>query len=230
MGIFNTSAKLLAGATFILSGGVANAVNLVNGSFETLNPNAVGAPLIGAPVPGNYYSLDSFAPKKDWIQGWEVFNDTIAWIAGPYQGLTAQNQVRFLDLTDTQQSNPFGGIRQSVNLAANTNYTLSFWLGTSNSFNGNTQVQVLVGAGNNPFFFAAPSGAANNVWYQQSTVFNSGAGGLTPISILGWVGVDYIGIDNFSITAVPEPSSVAMLLAGIAAVGSVVARKRKQIS
>jgi PEP-CTERM motif len=47
--------------------------------------------------------------------------------------------------------------------------------------------------------------------------------------VLGFQGIagqDYIGLDNISVTAVPEPSSLAMLFAGLAAVGSVVARRR----
>ena len=228
---FRLSTKLLVGSAVLAWAGMANAVNLIsNGSFETLNPTFFVPGLGGfdAPAPGNYYSLDSNAPKKDWIQSWEVFNDTLAWIAGPLQGLTAQDQVRFLDLTDTQQSNPFGGIRQDVNLAANTLYNLSFWLGTSTAFNGNTTVQVVVGAGNSITFESAPP-AGVNAWINKAVTFNSGAGGPTTIAFLGWLGVDYIGLDNVSVTVVPEPSSIAMLFAGLAAVGGVVARKRKQM-
>ena len=36
----------------------------------------------------------------------------------------------------------------------------------------------------------------------------------------------YIGLDNVSVTAVPEPETYAMMLAGLAAIGSI-ARRRK---
>ena len=52
----------------------------------------------------------------------------------------------------------------------------------------------------------------------------------TTISLLGTTGRDYIGLDNvtLSVTAVPEPGTWAMMLAGMAAVGSVAARRRVQ--
>lgn len=228
MKFHQTTLKLAASAAvLLLASGASQAVNLINnGSFEIVNPLAG----VAAPSVNNYYSLTSTAPKKDWILGWEVFNDTLAWIGGPLQGLTAQDQTRFLDLTDTQLSNPFGGIRQSVNLAANTNYDLKFWLGTSTTFNGQTTVQVAVGAGAAIALASAPAAGANT-WVQRTLTFNSGVGGATNIALLGWLGQDYIGIDNVTLEAspVPEPSSVAMLFAGLAAVGSVVARRRKSI-
>lgn len=52
---------------------------------------------------------------------------------------------------------------------------------------------------------------------------------VTAITFTGIQGSDYIGLDNISVVLVPEPSGILMLFAGLAAVGAVVIRKRKQM-
>ena len=165
------------------------------------------------------------------MPNWGVISDSIAWINGPISAglglLTAQQGTFFLDLTDTQLSSPFGGVSQLLPTVSGTQYELKFSLGTSKFYNPQTGAASLVSiAGNN---ITVPSTVTTlpNSWEEKTITFTA-LGASTLLAFTGIAGQDYIGLDNISVDvlAIPEPSSVAMLLAGLAAVSSLVARRR----
>jgi len=231
---FNTSAKLLVGAALVASGGMASAVNLVtNGSFEL----GTDAPTSGAG--NNAKLLNYFLPTSTYITGWTVVgsgSDKVGWLYGvagdPFPpALVAQDQSRFIDLTGTSFGGPFGGMQTQIFTTLNQQYKIEYYLGTSNNYNytPNAPAAAILTIAGALFDVQQNATDLPNSWLYKSATFIA-QGPTTTVTFLGWVGDDYIGLDNVSITAVPEPSSIAMLLAGVAAVGTVVARKRKQIS
>ena len=108
-----------------------------------------------------------------------------------------------------------------------TQYELKFWLGTSKFYNPQTGAASLVSiAGNN---ITVPSTVTTlpNSWEEKTITFTA-LGASSLLAFTGIAGQDYIGLDNISVDvlAIPEPSGVAMLLAGLAPVSSLVARRR----
>ncbi|QTN26838.1 PEP-CTERM sorting domain-containing protein [Rhodoferax sp. AJA081-3] len=187
----------------------AQAQNIVvNGSFEQVSGNNTQ----NAGSWGIYTSINGWTGTPNI----EVRDS----IAG-----NAQQGSNYVELDTTGNS----GMFQTV--TGNGWYELSFWYsarqgvaagsnGLSFTF-GNLSGQVLANVA------GAPSG---NVWQQYTgLVFLNGATNLT-FSATG--GSDSLGgsLDNVSVTtAVPEPESYAMMLAGLALMGTI-ARRRKSKS
>ena len=219
--------KTAIAGSLLVGTGMANAVNLVsNFSFEQ------AALTGGTPAAGNFRSLP--LGNTD-MPNWGVISDSIAWINGPISAglglLTAQQGTYFLDLTDTQLSSPFGGVAQALSTVTNANYVLKFWLGTSKFYNPLTGASSLVSIAGNNITVSSTVTTLPNSWEEKTIAFTA-LGPTTLLAFTGIAGQDYIGLDNINIEIVPipEPSSFAMLFAGLAAVGAVVLRRRKQNS
>ena len=134
----------------------------------------------------------------------------------------AQQGSNYVELDTNNNS----GMFQTVNAGYGW-YQLSFWYSArervaagSNGLGftfGNLSGQVLTNVA------GAPSG---NVWQQYTgLVLLNGA---TSLMFYGTGRSDSLGgsLDNVSVTAVPEPESYAMMLAGLALMGTI-ARRRK---
>ena len=215
-----TSSALVA--ALFASFGSAQAASLINGSFETASANNT--------APGVLQTF-TLSVGSTAIDGWKVIGDDIAWIGGAQFGLTASHGSKFLDLTNYQDGPPFGGVEQTFSTVAGTTYTLSFDLGSSSTYITPSAVAasvLVVDVGTKTETFTSTALGANN-WQSYSMTFTA-ANPTTTISLLGTTGRDYIGLDNvaLSVTAVPEPGTWAMMLAGVAALGSVVSRRRVQ--
>ena len=163
----------------------ARADLLVNGSFEDGN---------FAP-PGN--ATMTLVPGTTALQGWEVFNDNVAWIenGNPF-GLTAKDGKRFLDLTDYQAGSPYGGIRQTIATIPGRNYRLSLYLGSAT--NQGRPSAVTVTAGGASTTFTGPATGTNNDWDPYSFDFVA-MDAATTVSVVGVVGNHYIGLDDVSV-------------------------------
>lgn len=221
-------AQLPVLVALVASCGMAQAVNLLtNGSFENLRAGSS----VTAPVANDYVSLKSFDSSFDAIDGWTVSFDTLAWIGSPLLvpsgNLIAHEGNRFLDLTDTSFANPYGGITTTVNTIVGTTYMLSYWLGTDGAFNqsngGVAAVVSITGAG--PLTASSTQSFNANSWEQFTRTFTA-VSATTSITILGIAGADYIGLDEVSVSVVPEPMGIALALAGMGIVGVGMGKRR----
>ena len=219
--------RTLAVALVVLLTGTAHANLLVNGSFED-----------GVFVNQGNQTM-SLAPGSSVIAGWTVVTDSTAWInAGNPFGLAASDGNRFLDLTNYSAGAPFAGLSQSFATTAGATYTLSFDLGGSNSW-GRPDALIASAAGTSATFTtgAASTATPNNDWYHESMTFTA-TGTTTTLTLQGSAGGNYIGLDNVvvdllsgpgptpdPVPAIPEPSTWALMLAGLAAIGGAARRR-----
>lgn len=201
-------------AALLGSASAAHANLLLNGSFET-----------GSFAPSSNQTL-SLSPGSSSLSGWQVVNDSLAWIGvGDPWGLDAQDGNLFLDLSDYSAGAPFGGVQQTFTTTAGFEYTIEFYLGSSNTWGRPSALNVSAD-GQSATFSGSLTGGTND-WERFSFVFVADDAETT-IQFIGASGVNYIGLDNVSatVTAVPEPSSYALLLAGLATLGSLYRRKQ----
>ncbi len=222
---FNTSAKLLVVAALVASAGMASANIVLNPSFELGNFDDVDVAFVPMVT-----QLGGFQSNTK-ITNWTVSQDRpLIWIDNAYPGpLKTPSGTKFLDLTFyTFITSNYSSVSQDLFTTMGQQYTLSFDLGSSNFF-GVQPVIALSTAGVTVNFAMTAAPTSVNQWTSFSFNFTAPAA-MTPITFTGIQGSDFIGLDNISVTAVPEPGTMAMLFAGLAAVGTVVARKRKQIS
>lgn len=159
---------------------------------------------------------------------WGIYSSLPGWSGLPEVELrnnivgAAQNGVNFVELDAYSNS----GISQTINWTGLVK--LSFWYsarpgtGATNDITvnfGNFSTTVLNGVGND--------GSSHNWQHYETTLALSGPTALTfraagPNDSLGG------SLDNVSVTAVPEPESYAMLLAGLGVMGAVARRRAKQ--
>ena len=200
----------------LLCAGVAQAdpTNLIqNGSFET------GSTFVNTEP--NSMALSAGAST---IDNWTVTGSQIAWIAnGNYYGLTAQDGNRFLDLTGWNY-NGQGGVTQDINTVIGNHYTLGFDLGNSTTYNNWPGATIMASAAGSSNLFTNSTASGDN-WQHFNLDFVA-TGLVTTIALSGQNSQNYVGLDNLSVTAVPEPESYAMLMAGLGLLGFMNRRKR----
>ena len=197
--------KIYALVTLVLGIGLAsNAANLItNGSFESGNfvPSETGSMLLSAGATD--------------MTGWTVINGGLAWDsqADPY-GLTASDGSYFLDLTGDYDQAPYGGVAQAVTTAIGSQYQLTFDVGTSTTYDNNSgllPVSIAVSADSSSGIFTTATPSSINQWQSFSFDFTATSTS-TLISLDGQASanIEYIGLDNVSLTAVPEPSTLML--------------------
>lgn len=113
-------------------------------------------------------------------------------------------------------------------LTVGQTYTVSWYAGnfgaqTGGGYLGTNAIQVLLdgGASGHGDFLALGAD-----WYAQSLNFTATASSMFLAFQLETSEKAYLSIDGISVGAVPEPSTYALMFAGIAAIGHVVRRRR----
>ena len=209
----------LALALGIAAGSAAASTNLiVNGSFEDLSAN-----------PGVQQLANNTWQVFNSIPGWTTFSGAGIEVRRNVAGV-AQDGVQFVEL-DSHGTNPNSTMQQVLSsTVSGQRYTLSFWYSprpntstlpanTNNisvSWNGSALLPTLGGTNN----------TGTHHWQQYSyTVVGTGA---DTLRFAAFGAQDTYGgsLDNVSVTAVPEPETFAMMLAGLGLMGAV-ARRRK---
>lgn len=198
----------------------ATADNLIqNGSFEN-----------GSFVQNGPLGFDSLQPGAQDITNWTVINDELGWETTPNDAsITAQDGTHFLDLTGLHNSSPYGGVSQSITTTTGNAYMLSLYLGTQQNIPAQSgPVSASVSAGNaSELFTFNPSGTGTQ-WGKFSLDFIATSNSTT-IDIIGQSGQNYIGLDNVSVTAVPEASSVIIAVMGLSGGGVLLSFRRRRI-
>jgi hypothetical protein len=206
----------------------ASAQIVSNGSFETFTgvfAGDGGAQLTNASTT---------------LTGWAIVGGEIAVLKTPnIYNLGPSVGNNFLDLTGYSNAGFPKGVSQVLpGLTVGQTYAFSMDLGIRNgacvgggdNCHGPVQASATIGATSQTFTEA--SAVAGNVWgtFGFNFVATSPSMTLTINGLSLPAGNEFIGLDNVSVApavvgAVPEPETYALLLAGLAAVGSF-ARKR----
>jgi choice-of-anchor C domain-containing protein len=184
------------------------AANLIqNGSFETATVN-----------PGSFLQLDAVSTA---ITGWTVSQGTIDYIGTAWQ---ASEGARSLDL----QGLASGGIQQTFNTTIGETYRVTFDL-AGNPFGGSAIKEMRVSAGGSSadFSFDITGKSNSNMgWLSKSWDFTANST-TTTLEFIGLGNSDAgAALDNVSVIAVPEPSSMLGLLGlGVLGIGSALKRQ-----
>ncbi len=210
--------KILVGAAFAaattLGATAANAVTIINGSFETgVNPGSFT-------TIGNGDSTSIF--------GWTVGGLGVDYIGSYWQ---AADGDRSIDLS----GNDKGSISQMLTgLTVGQTYQVMFALAGNPDGGGATKVATVSddGSQSSVFFFAQGGNDKTNMgWTTQTYTFK--ATGTTANLVFSATANNPYGpaLDNVSISAVPEPATWAMMIIGFGGVGSMLrSTRRKQVA
>jgi hypothetical protein len=228
--VLRTAGAAIVGAALLSTGATAAAL-VTNGDFANIggvwtNNTGLGSndwQTVGAvPIPG-WTNVPGFANEF-----WVGASNGYGLSASPGNG-----SAFFVDLTGQANNLPFGGIEQSIATTAGTRYTLSFALGASTLYNGTHGGSSLTASATGTSLLASqafslvPTGT--NSWATEALSFTANSTSTT-IEFLGdssQVNSRYIGLDNVSVSSVPEPSTWAMMILGFCGLGFV-AYRRKQ--
>ena len=175
----------------------------------------------------NGFKADQLKWNPAGANGWVVgptANDTVDLIGqgGSFDLLPGNG--RYVDLDGSTNSS--GVLRNFVDLIAGTQYTLSFWLaGNQRVDQGTESVNVHFGGVNQTFNLSYLDPFKTFSLIYTPTVTNTYSFGFTTNSN------DNVGalLDNVSVTAVPEPETYALMLAGFGLIGFS-ARRRKTLA
>jgi len=187
-------------AAAVLGVGLPAYANLLtNGSFE-----------FGNFVPDGNDTMSLAAGATD-MTGWTVENAALAWIgpANPFS-LTASDGSYFLDLTGYHDDAPYAGVQQTISTTIGAQYQLSFDLGTDPTYDA-AAVSVVVTGGAGPTTFTSNPLSANQ-WQTFQYDFTATSASTT-IELDGQASTNqkYIGLDNVSVVAIPEPGTLTLV-------------------
>jgi hypothetical protein len=195
--------SLVAAALLVASLSSQAAPNLItNGSFED------------TVVPVNTWVILPGVPGWTGVPDIELRND----FDGP-----AQDGVNYVEL-DT-----FANSSMSQTFAATGLVRLSFWYGpraNANALAGSNDLSFSLGNLSGTLLEGVPGGTPIQ-WIHYSGIADVGSSGSATLTFSALGLSDMIGgsIDNVSVTAVPEPETAALLLAGLLVVGTAARRR-----
>jgi hypothetical protein len=233
----NTEPRLIAFFASVLVamsiGNAASAATIVNGGFETET------------TPGD---ILTYTPGEVIGSGWTAeggLNENVLVLSSSYTepgvSFSPHSGTYALDITGAGNQGTFVGIHQSVALTQGTNYELTFWVGNvtgdgtpgSNSavYTGSSTIALLIN-GNQVGLFTNSNVTVGNVnWEEFTDDFTATSSSANIEFQNATIGDNYAGLDDVSIatvtTAVPEPSTWAMMILGFVGLGGMTYRRRK---
>lgn len=210
--------------------GQASAAVITNGGFEA------------NPAPNGSY-IQAFGGDTTSIPGWTVTGADVLVIDADYiepgngvgggtQTFNANSGQNAVDLTGAGNTSPADGIFQDVATVAGQAYSLSFYVGRAIGgavYSTPSTVDLQIDGGAVQSFTNALLGADNTiVWQLFTTTFVATDATTTILFSNGTpVGNNYAGLDDVSISAVPEPGTMSLLALGGFGLAGGWYRKRK---
>ena len=204
--------------------GPAAANIITNGGFE-----------LGTFTGGNSLA-QQIQPGGGELSGWTISNAPATWYASGWsnnpQQIPLNPRTGNFGVSLADGSVRTVNLSQTINLLPFQQYQLSFWVGNYSFNNGPAGVNVSITDGTSNTILlsenvTSPLPSASSNWTRFA--FNFIADGTSnTISFNELNGPSYIGLDDVSIAAVPEPATWAMMIAGFAAVGLVAYRRRSR--
>ena len=200
----------------------AAAVNLVtNGGFEAPTTTPGGLIMVN--------SGDSFTGWNVLGSGKNVFliNKTYSEGGGSLV-FNSNSGNAWIDLTGAGNQGPTSGISQVVATGTGT-YSLSFFVGNATGrpdYTGPSTLNLSINDG--PIQIFTNSDVTPNAMNWKAFSVNFFATDATKIAFTnGNIGDNALGLDDVSISAVPEPASWAMLIGGFGLTGAAMRRRRR---
>ena len=191
----------------------AHANLLANGGFES--PGAAYAE-----VPGGSMFISGWTTILSGVEYLNPASPAALNIGSAFEG------VMIVDLANFTFSN--GGIEQMFATAPLQQYTLTFAAGNLKAYGrtGDGIVDVQVGSLTTSVSTATDTGGTAVQWKPIALTFTA----LAPVTTLSFTNMQdsfthFAFVDGVSVTAVPEPQAVALMLAGLAVVGTVARRR-----
>ena len=204
--------------------GPAAADLVANGGFE-----------LGTFSGGNSLA-QQIQPGGSALSNWTVSGAPATWYASgwnnnPQQIALSPRSGNFgINLADGSVNTV--SLSETINLLPFQQYQLSFWVGNYSANNGPARLNVNITDGTSNTIFLSETAAApitneSSTWVRFA--FNFIADGTSnTINFSEVNGPSYIGLDDVSVTAVPEPATWAMMILGFAGIGFIAYRRKSK--
>jgi hypothetical protein len=210
-----TSVKSVLAACVVASASPAAADLVANGGFEQGYPG------------GSSQQVDGV---HTFLSGWTVSDNTLTWYENGFNlnqiAITAHSGDLAVNLADVQSDGSvrFVTVSQTINTLPFQEYQVSYWVGNYSANAGPATVSVTVRDGTSNTIIlpeqpgTAPPTNQASTWQRFSFAFIAD-GTSNTIFLTGADGPSYVGLDDVSVAAVPEPSTWVLALVGFAGLG-----------
>ncbi len=209
--------------SILISGAASAATVITNGSFEDFNPNAPGVFADGGP--GNpFYTIVGGATEA--LPGWTVTGNSIDICQNFY--IEAAQGNYSIDLSGIIA----GGVEQTVATKPGQEYQVTFSL-AGNPFGSPANKEVLVSSvlGSETYQFNTTNSTPQNMNWATETFDFTANNSSTVLSFTSLNNTSFgPELDNVSIQAVPEPSTIACFISGFAILLLMVIRRRQALA